>query len=229
MCFCFNELARWYYVQALGNSQHRPVNGPTHFVSSKPYKPAPAASFCRTLPIPHPCDSPHIHSHSDGSEGGLNLHGGDGGASWVVNPVKWQARPQRPDPRAQLARLVGDVNPAAMWLELEVRSLILGTSLIEWPLFMASYALSQALPGIIWKDVGLVSQSEHYISRKLDLMLLSYTSVIASVYGTNFIILLQESFQNMVFEVLTFQESRLYFRLLFCRYMTVQYLWHIYD
>jgi len=94
---------------------------------------------------------------------------------------------------------------------------------------MASYALSQALPGIIWKDVGLVSQSEHYISRKLDLMLLSYTSVIASVYGTNFIILLQESFQNMVFEVLTFQESRLYFGLLCCRYMTAQYLWHIYD
>ena len=157
--------------------------------------------------------------------------------------MKRQARPQRPDPRAQLARPVGpvrevvlvdsdsddDVNPAAMRMELEVRSLILGTSLVEWPLFMASYALSQALPGTIWKDVGLVSRSEHYISRKLDLMLLSYTSVIASVYGTNFIILLQESFQNMVFEVLTFQESRLYFRLLFCRYMTVQYLWHIYD
>ena len=216
-------------MQALGNSQHRPVNGPTHFVFSKPYKPAPAASFCRTVPISHPCDSPHIHSHSDGSDGGLNLHGGDGGAGGLVNPVKRQARPQRPDPRAQLARLVGDVNPAAMWLELEVRSLILGTSLVEWPLFMASYALSQALPGTIWKDVGLVSRSEHYISRKLDLMLLSYTSVIASVYGTNFIILLQESFQNMVFEVLTFQESRLYFRLLFCRYMNAQYLWHIYD
>ncbi|CAD6225561.1 unnamed protein product [Miscanthus lutarioriparius] len=111
--------ARWYYVQALGNSQHKPVNGPTHFVSSKPYKPAPAASFCRTLPIPHPCDSPHVHSHSDGSDGGLNLHGGDGGAGGLVNPVKRQARPQRPDPRAQLARLVGDVNPAAMRLELE--------------------------------------------------------------------------------------------------------------
>jgi hypothetical protein len=153
----------------------------------------------RPLLLPFPTRvSPHSLPRPTAARADLNLHGGD--------PVKRQAWPQRPEPSAQLARPVGprtQGGPRRLRLRRRRqpgRSAVgiggsvcnLSTSLVEWPLFMASYALSQALPGTIWKDVGLVSRSEHYISRKLGLMLLSYTSGIASVYGTttNFIILL---------------------------------------